>query len=734
MTQAHWYASLLAIAHVAGALAEPQELCPTERDPNQPLKQVVSGFNPKFAGILLEPQRDGSVHVRLHASPGDPTVSVGEVRFVGAKGDVYLAPKLAADHEYLAEVKPGRYALEVRDPSNRLVARRRAVDVGLGAVAFNVTLGPIEAPVIRLADDILPMVPADNLVAISFEFGFKSRAESERVLSMLETRLPLRPARLPVGRGPILGIGEVIVMEVDPSRSNADSAHTILDGVRRLLPPGTRVGVPAVAFAGSPLIVDNQFVVDAQTDDATAALTKNGATVARRLPQGDGLLQITFPWDDFRRSFAILECLIDQGYLRTAEPDLIFEFSGAALPGDFPNDARYPAEQAPSAQPFGRQKVRQAWSLLEEVSGFSNIGRATINLGILETGLDISSYEFNCSDSSGAQQIGLCWDAYIGNICAMGSPNPLTKYHGTSVAGIAAACVHNRTEIAGMAPGTQKTLVQFPKFLSGANYADLLRWVTKTPSGGAIDCPPGPPANHPCVWSPIAKPTDIINNSYGICAAVQDNTTDPLDCGFSYIPLPTSIGTTFTELVTQGRGGKGVVLVYAAGNRGSNTLDQSPFARDYRAIGVSNCMIDGTLERLTKSADENLGTVTWGQGSSSGAGIDLCAIGHKAPTVQVAGCFPSAGACLFGGTSAATPQVSAAAALALSANDALTSASVRMVLGKTADKVDLAGGNWSNGYSPKYGFGRLNVCEAVRASYLVGTGLPLRLASQCLCE
>ncbi len=66
----------------------------------------------------------------------------------------------------------------------------------------------------------------------------------------------------------------------------------------------------------------------------------------------------------------------------------------------------------------------------------------------------------------------------------------------------------------------------------------------------------------------------------------------------------------------------------------------------------------------------------------------------------------------FGGTSSSTPLVAGVCALMLSANPDLTAKEVKEILEETADEI---GQSWeySNGHSPKYGYGRVNADRAV---------------------
>jgi subtilisin family serine protease len=68
----------------------------------------------------------------------------------------------------------------------------------------------------------------------------------------------------------------------------------------------------------------------------------------------------------------------------------------------------------------------------------------------------------------------------------------------------------------------------------------------------------------------------------------------------------------------------------------------------------------------------------------------------------------------FGGTSSATPLAAGVGALVLCANPKLASADVREMLRTTADKIDA--GYDAQGFSPRYGYGRVNAARAVNAA------------------
>jgi subtilisin family serine protease len=70
----------------------------------------------------------------------------------------------------------------------------------------------------------------------------------------------------------------------------------------------------------------------------------------------------------------------------------------------------------------------------------------------------------------------------------------------------------------------------------------------------------------------------------------------------------------------------------------------------------------------------------------------------------------------FGGTSAATPLAAGIGALVLAVKGALTWEEVRGVMRSSAEKIDQAGGNYVDGYSQEYGYGRVNAFGAVSSA------------------
>jgi subtilisin family serine protease len=182
--------------------------------------------------------------------------------------------------------------------------------------------------------------------------------------------------------------------------------------------------------------------------------------------------------------------------------------------------------------------------------------------------------------------------------------------------------------------------------------------------------------------------------------------------------------------LTAGRGGKGCIVVFAAGNEGREYINYYANIPGVIAVGAST------------SSD------THATYSNRGNGLSVVAPSDGGwPIIAARASWDGGNAAMpankrfyvdgidrgvfhkhFGGTSSATPLVAGICALILSANPNLTSAEVKSILERTAVKI---GNRWdydAQGYSSKYGFGRVDaeaaVTEALRMKSGTGVSQP----------
>jgi len=227
--------------------------------------------------------------------------------------------------------------------------------------------------------------------------------------------------------------------------------------------------------------------------------------------------------------------------------------------------------------------------------------------------------------------------------------DPSGTYHGTGVAGVIAAITDNGQGIAGTAQISVIALRALGSNGQGSSYntSQAIRWA----------------ADHG------AK---VINLSLGT--------------------NETFIGPTDIQLAVNYAWSKGALIVAAAGNSGTSTLDYP--ARLANVVSVA--AIDESGQRASFS--------------NYGSGLDLSAPGTRIVTLNGGNNQPN-NVHYLQGTSFSTPFVSGAAALLLSVDPSLTNVELWNILNSTA--VQPGGGTGT--YNTNYGWGVVNVWNAINA-------------------
>jgi len=298
-------------------------------------------------------------------------------------------------------------------------------------------------------------------------------------------------------------------------------------------------------------------------------------------------------------------------------------------------------------------KAEQAWTLATGTG--------------IKTAIFDHGFEMNHPDLAG-NNFGTGFDAINAS-----PPSVVRGNHGTACAGIAGAVQNNSLGTSGVAPTTQLMSISINLVFADTplQLASGFNWAR---TNGA----------------------DVISNSWG-----------------GYAPS-TIITDAITDAINLGRGGKGCVVVFAAGNENNTTIRYPGSALpDVLVVGaMSPC---GQRKSPTSCDGE-------GWGSCYGTQLDVVAPGVKMATTDRQG---SSGYTLtdynlaFNGTSSACPVVAGVCALILSANPCLTSQEVRDIIELTSQKVGgysyttTAGrpnGTWNN----EMGYGLVNAYAAVQ--------------------
>jgi subtilisin family serine protease len=233
-------------------------------------------------------------------------------------------------------------------------------------------------------------------------------------------------------------------------------------------------------------------------------------------------------------------------------------------------------------------------------------------------------------------------------------------YHGTAVAGVIASNI-NGIGLRGIAPKVDLTFINLDLkgFVSDSEILDALFYVEK-------------------------EKIEIVNCSWGT-GDVSPTIQEKID-----------------ELATKGRDGKGVIFVFATGNKGKELDNDESMLESVIGVGSTD--------------EENLRAIY----SNFGRGIDIVAPGgyvlgltttYGQDDVYHPSDFMRAEDYdKFQGTSASTPIVTASIALLLEANSNLTRQKVQEILQKSSDKIGTV--EYLNGYNDYYGYGKINLDEA----------------------
>jgi subtilisin family serine protease len=188
-------------------------------------------------------------------------------------------------------------------------------------------------------------------------------------------------------------------------------------------------------------------------------------------------------------------------------------------------------------------------------------------------------------------------------------------------------------------------------------------------------------------------------------AWAADNGAHIINCSFGYDKrgreiLPDIVRYAIDHATTQGRNGKGCIIVWAAGN-GDEDIELDEWASYDKVIAVA-----ASTDRDVRAWYSDFGNSVHVCAPSSGDSNN-----RSITTTSIAGYTD-----YFGGTSAAAPVAAGIAALLLSINPNLTWKEVKQILANSAEKIDQARRKYGrNGHSDLYGYGRLNAFNALAA-------------------
>ncbi|MCB9780736.1 MAG: S8 family serine peptidase [Alphaproteobacteria bacterium] len=302
-------------------------------------------------------------------------------------------------------------------------------------------------------------------------------------------------------------------------------------------------------------------------------------------------------------------------------------------------------------------------------------GDPDTRVAVIDSGIDISHGDL-------AAAVDAPYDAYDddddpspdpGEFCA--GATGICDVHGTAVSGVMVARADNGLGIVGMCP--ECTLVPIKLLGEGGVTNTLSRDVRAFEHA-------------------IAQDVAVINNSWGFTES---------------IPVPATLAEVIERAATEPRGGKGALVVFAAGNDDRVIEDDELQALD---------------DVLCVSAVDSYGNPT--NYTNYGATIDVAA---PSATVTIA---PGDEVIdNFGGTSAAAPVASGLASWAASVDPSLTAAELHALLVDAAVPSPLVSHDES-GHNDFYGYGLIDAVAVKDAVWTGGADSGAETPGGCGCS
>lgn len=488
----------------------------------------------------------------------------------------------------------------------------------------------------------------------------------------------------------------VEVYRVSPERRSLDARKQGL----RADPEVRFAGGVLVDRAGQPVVYTENLVVKfvdtVDPDACKQVLARAGLVVRRQLDYATNAFFAAAPEGTGQRVFDIAAKLLAREDVEYCHPELVRKRRSRAL---F-------SAQWHLARTTLHGQVIDAHANVELAHAITR-GEGT-TIAIIDDGVDIDHPEFSTPGKVVAAR-----DVTFPAADPRGrDPRPKDTFaaddHGTACAGV--ACASGVGSASGVAPEAKLLPIRNVSGLGSVLEADAFKWAADQ-GADVISCSWGPADGY---W---ADPDDPVHRER--------------------VPLPASTRLALEYAIRQGRGGKGCVILFAAGN-GNESVDNDGYASFQDVIAVAACN-----DRSRRSAYSDFGKAVFCSFPSSD--FAFAPEGRPAPLTpgiwttdrsrrlgynpgrQTDGDLLGDYTNSFGGTSSACPGAAGIAALILSVNPELRWHEVRDLMRLACDVVDPQNGQYVDGRSPFYGYGRLN---AERAAQLAQPGARDRFSIQ----
>lgn len=416
-----------------------------------------------------------------------------------------------------------------------------------------------------------------------------------------------------------------------------------------------------------------QFKPDVSAADVDAMLAAHGLSILEPLAYApNGFHLRVNSAEKARNALMVANSLFETGRCVFSHPDFVAYRKLMFTPNDtrFPNQWHLRNTQQGGTGVAGADvKADQAWDITH--------GSTSISVAVADTGIDWHHVDMQVTLDGGVAKIHSPRDVVHSDDDPYPGGGDANTTHGTSAAGVAIEAGNNSIGGSGVAPNCRLVPIQL--------YAES----TFTPN-----------ATEAAAFTWAADHADVMSNSWG-----PDNTGTL---------LPDATRTAMDYCATNGRGGKGTVIFFAAGNSNINndTANNNTYASYSGVVSVS----------ASTDSDVKAGYSSFGPSTSIAAPSNGGAKGINTTNFNGSNNGYTNN---FGGTSSACPLAAGVGALVLSANPNLTWRQVKSVLEQSADKIDPGFGAYdAQGKSIYYGYGRVNAFRAVQLALAGGPDTP----------
>lgn len=486
-------------------------------------------------------------------------------------------------------ITAGNYVLKVSLKEHE--SENRAININQGENEELFILGRKGMPFYYRGHVKVPFEPMPNYLGIVLKDVDNLQKYRDR-LNEVEKKHNLKPVKT----GKNIQENGLFVYELKPDASEKERQE-ISESIKRnefvfLCSPILKLFEQNATLLTDSIIV--RFKGHVSKDQVSAIAKEYNLSLLRNIPYAGNAYQFVVKGPVSYKILDICQQLVRTGTVEYAEPDLWHTTEDDLItPTDwlFPEQWDHPIINTPAA-----------WQTLADIDANKTFGDPNVIIAVVDSGVDTTHPSFTGNLTDGNPKVYQLFD--FANMVANNNTFPLDvdggpTDHGTCCAGAATGRANDPSAVPGVNEGTAGLagncrLIGIRRSGTESTYADMYIWIGGFNPNSAI-------VGFPAQINPGAA---IITNSFGYSIGS---------------PISGLMKDTFDFLTTYGRGGKGVLLFFSAGNNGAGSCTGS----------------DGTLLRpwgmykkcmsVTASTLDNVGNEVKAGYSNFGPKVSFCA-------------------------------------------------------------------------------------------------------------